>query len=669
MASDLISDLVWRLGWALVHSLWQMALIGAGVSVALFVCARGSARHRYWIACFGLLSCYVPVLATFFLAEHQPATDPPAANSLPLVTESTVPTMRVDGSDAGRPVVASKAAVIGQDLAERQEDVAITEVSTAESRIRFVSADEEQVDVADHYDPVATLPASDLLGPWLPGVVSVWALAVALLSLTNAGGWVVAQRLRKQGAPVTDPSVILQFTQLIGRMRISVPVKLLQSTSIEMPMVIGWLRPVILLPTTLVTGLSVEQVNAVLAHELSHIRRRDYLVNLIQTMTTTLFFYHPIVWLLSRRIRLEREFCCDDDAITECGDRTEYVEALATVEQHRSAPQYAMAFAGRGGSLTLRRIRRILCGTDESSATSVGSAIMIAATMLPALAGFWHSSQTDASEQNHSSLGESDWGDTHGPVSNVVEFRIVTTDEQRAADAGIAANQEQAVIKHPAGVHAEHEKAATAAPKPFDPSRMNESKGLYIGFADDPGHGNYDGVIGSPGDVWNFIDVGTTAVDFTRTADAVPSTARLRVTRHDGEWAIKGLKGIFKSYIYHNCQCVDLKTTVTGLPTGRYGACVYAHGDRPDQNANIELVVGPESYGKKATLNDGTWDFRSTEFREGRQYVSFEFDVATGEDVSFISHRDGSGYSMFNAFQIVPLSSPVAVKTHSVASP
>lgn len=190
---------------------------------------------------------------------------------------------------------------------------------------------------------------------------------------------------------------------------------------------------------------------------------------------------------------------------------------------------------------------------------------------------------------------------------------------------------------------------------------------LNIAFADEPGVGNYDGVVGSPNDVWNLVSVGTTAKDFLRNSDTSQNPARLRVTRHDGGWGITGNPGIFHGYIYDNCQCKDLETTILDMRNGRYRAYVYAHGDAPNQNANIELVVGGEPLGQKATANDGTHRYREKPLAEGIQYVTFEFTVHTGEDVKFISHRDGSEYSMFNAIQIVPINDDENGKTDSAA--
>ena len=104
-----------------------------------------------------------------------------------------------------------------------------------------------------------------------------------------------------------------------------------------MPTVIGWLKPVVLLPASALAALTPQQLEAILAHELAHIRRHDYLVNLLQTLVETLLFYHPAVWWLSRRIRIERENCCDDLAVSLCGDPVAYAAALADLEALRSS--------------------------------------------------------------------------------------------------------------------------------------------------------------------------------------------------------------------------------------------------------------------------------------------------------------------------------------------
>src|SRR5262249_35159064 len=146
--------------------------------------------------------------------------------------------------------------------------------------------------------------------------------------------------------------------RLKRRVAVSAVVYLGASLMVQVPMVIGWLRPCILLPVTALTGLSESQMEAILVHELAHIRRPDYLVNLLQTAIETLLFYHPAVWWVGKQMRIERENCCDDIAVVACGSAFEYAGALAEMEEIRGrAP--APALAANGGEL-LGRIRRIL---------------------------------------------------------------------------------------------------------------------------------------------------------------------------------------------------------------------------------------------------------------------------------------------------------------------
>ena len=138
----------------------------------------------------------------------------------------------------------------------------------------------------------------------------------------------------------------------------------MQSAIVETPLVIGALKPVILLPTSLITELPAEQLESLLAHELAHVLRHDYLVNLLQTAIETLLFYHPAVWWISSKVRAERENCCDDLAVRVTHDRAVYVRALAAVAGARSS---AIVPAANGGTL-LPRLRRILGVTDPRNA-------------------------------------------------------------------------------------------------------------------------------------------------------------------------------------------------------------------------------------------------------------------------------------------------------------
>ena len=141
-------------------------------------------------------------------------------------------------------------------------------------------------------------------------------------------------------------------------------VVLLESARVEVPMVVGWLRPAILVPVAALSGLAVPELEAILAHELAHIRRHDYLVNILQCVVETLVFYHPATWWISGVIRREREHCCDDIAVAACRDRLTYARALATMEGLR-APAFSLSPAANGGIL-LARVRRILEPQEES---------------------------------------------------------------------------------------------------------------------------------------------------------------------------------------------------------------------------------------------------------------------------------------------------------------
>jgi uncharacterized protein (TIGR03435 family) len=224
------------------------------------------------------------------------------------------------------------------------------------------------------YDaPTSSAPRAGIPG-W---IACIWMIGVLLLSARTAGGWMGVRRL-KRGAVPADPAFEQMADRLKRSLRVSAPVRLGTSAMVRVPTVIGWLRPWILLPVTALTGLSEPQLAAILAHELAHIRRHDYLLNLLQTVIETVLFYHPAVWWVGRQMRLEREHCCDDLAVTACGSAFEYANALAEMEQLRDRIP-TPALAANGGEL-LGRIRRVL-GHEDLASRPMG-AIAAAALVL-----------------------------------------------------------------------------------------------------------------------------------------------------------------------------------------------------------------------------------------------------------------------------------------------
>jgi beta-lactamase regulating signal transducer with metallopeptidase domain len=220
------------------------------------------------------------------------------------------------------------------------------------------------------------------LEPTLPWLVALWLGGVLVMSARLALGWATTRRLATAGTRPVSEAWRQALARLATRLRVRRPVRLLASALIGVPAVIGWWRPVILIPVSVLAGggLTPLQLDALLAHELAHVRRHDYLVNLLQTVVETLLFYHPAVWWVSTRVREEREHCCDDLAVAACGDARVYATALLEMEQLRAAP--ALALGADGGSL-LGRVRRLLApATPDASprwlASVVGGALALA---------------------------------------------------------------------------------------------------------------------------------------------------------------------------------------------------------------------------------------------------------------------------------------------------
>src|SRR5688572_1575078 len=240
---------------------------------------------------------------------------------------------------------------------------------------------------------IAALEATDGdVAVWTRRIVAVWAIGVIVFLVRLIGGWLLSRRLVRSAAAVVAPVMKEALERACAGLNFQGKVRLLSGERIETPIVIGWLRPAILLPASALTGLSADQILAILAHELAHIRRHDFLVNGIQRAVECVLFYHPAVWWVSGRIRVERERCCDDLAVSACGDRLLYAQALVALEKARPAePILALPTAGVG---VKDRVRRVLgvggANRDWQSAAAalVFAAILVGAGMLqPTLAG------------------------------------------------------------------------------------------------------------------------------------------------------------------------------------------------------------------------------------------------------------------------------------------
>jgi bla regulator protein BlaR1 len=191
-------------------------------------------------------------------------------------------------------------------------------------------------------------------------IVMIWFLIICFQSVQMALGLRVVYRLKNKSITAVSAEWQSKLNRMAASIGLNQGIALLESGLAKVPMAIGHLRPVILMPVGLLTALSMAQVEAILMHELAHIRRKDYLVNLLQGMVEIIFFFNPAVLWVSALIKAERENCCDDIALAQSSSKADYITALMTCQEYQqSTPAYAMAFPGRKNQLVERATRMI----------------------------------------------------------------------------------------------------------------------------------------------------------------------------------------------------------------------------------------------------------------------------------------------------------------------
>jgi beta-lactamase regulating signal transducer with metallopeptidase domain len=381
---------VQTLGWTLLHFLWQGALVAILFANLQAVLRRRSANMRYALSCAAMLLMLALPIATFCALSLNAETGAQATHAT------------------------------AEQAASHQAGAAVnaTADSYAAAATTRTAEESSMIPAAWRSDEMARR-----LRGWLPWAVALWVSGVLLLSLRMAGGWFFAQRLKRRQTTLAPEEWQERLRDLCARLRVTRPVRLCQSLLVEVPTVIGWLEPVVLVPVRALTGMTPEQLEALLAHELAHIRRHDYLVNLLQTAVETLLFYHPAVWWVSHQMRVERENCCDDVAVATCGDVLVYARALTELEQLRmgyDAP--ALAVAASGGSLVERIGRLVKMPAPRSQRSSpLLAGFIAAATILCVWAGTRPGATAHASAATPHS-------DSRQPATN--ETTMTTADEK-----------------------------------------------------------------------------------------------------------------------------------------------------------------------------------------------------------------------------------------------
>ena len=311
------------LGWSLIHFLWEGTIVAIIVAIAMRALARRTAETRYAFASLSLLAMgALPIFTYFRVRAH-----------------------------------ASGFTTLGQTIVSHPAQIR----STGQ----------------------APLPLT--LDAMLPVLVSVWAVGVIFLSVRMLGGLLQVERLkRKLSVPAPD-AWLLRLTELKARLGVRRFVDLRESVSIAAPAAMGIFRATIIVPASVFLNLPGEQIEALILHEIAHVRRHDYLINMLQTVVETLLFYHPAVWFVSRIVRIERENCCDDLAVQALGNRLLYARALTNLEEWRH--QSALPVMSATGGTLMHRISRIINPTPTVARRSSVWAIVATAVISTSVAG------------------------------------------------------------------------------------------------------------------------------------------------------------------------------------------------------------------------------------------------------------------------------------------
>jgi bla regulator protein BlaR1 len=312
----LSDDVIKALCATLLHSLWQGLILAAFAGLVVTCTRKLTPGKRYNLLIAGLVLFAIAAICTFVIQLNQIS----AHNNNPITFQAHA-----------------------------------VNISTQVKIDRTVIHNASFIDIVSGY-----------MNKHAYTIVLVWFLIVFARSLQLLTGLHGLYHLRRKAMFTIDSDWEKQVKVMADKMGIQRIVNIAESGIAKVPMVIGHLKPLILLPIGLITAMPPAEIEAILVHELAHIRRRDYLLNLLQSLMEILFFFNPAVLWLSALIRTERENCCDDIAVTQTSSTVNYIRALVSCQEYRlSAPAYAMAIKGRQDHL-LARVKRLVSGSNQS---------------------------------------------------------------------------------------------------------------------------------------------------------------------------------------------------------------------------------------------------------------------------------------------------------------
>jgi beta-lactamase regulating signal transducer with metallopeptidase domain len=339
------TDLVTALGWAILHSLWQALLVFICLRIVLKLWPDATASTKYNLAFLSLAGIFSWFVVTLY-------------QQLEVVRELQQVKNGMAAMEAAPPLVLHSPAVY-----QSQEGLN------------------------------ALFPNLEL---WFSVLVALYIAGVAVMCIKLVADLAQLQQIRKTQVLPADNAWEHYLDKLKQQLHIPRKVKLLISQYVQVPVMIGFLKPVILMPVTMFNNLGAEQLEAILLHELAHIKRNDYLLNIFQSIVETALFFNPFVWWISKYIRLEREHCCDDMVLAHTSQPLHYAKALVALEEYRfTTNSMAMAAADNKQHL-FYRIKRIMeMKTTHLNYSQKFMAMLIIAVGLTAIAWITPSAKED----------------------------------------------------------------------------------------------------------------------------------------------------------------------------------------------------------------------------------------------------------------------------------
>lgn len=363
------------LGWTLIHSIWQGFAILLVFGILYYVFKLSVTRYRLGIGALTLQ--FVAAIATFFTIYQ------------PISTSTTLQSKKAFG-----------------DFLFNNPNLIFTP-----KRLTFF----QQIEF--------------FLQNNLDVFVMIWLVGTTLLLLRLVVGFTHVQSLKVQQVHPISADIQALMNTLLEKTQMPATIKLLESARATVPMTIGWIKPVVLLPVGIASGLTINQLEAILAHELAHIKRYDYLVNIFQNFVEILFFFHPATWFISGKVRDERENCCDDFAVEICGDSLVLAKALTQVASYQQQPRLAMAFGAKRQTF-MDRIKRII-GINDSKPMSYGNWAAVLGMILVVALGVTYA-QKEIKKDSPTAKDEKSMVSKVSDIDNVVPITVADNLEMPA---------------------------------------------------------------------------------------------------------------------------------------------------------------------------------------------------------------------------------------------